>query len=287
MDLEELNQQLAKLMEEQNRRAVPEFEGYSPYEMNNILHDTFGTNSPIQLQKLSSEGYDQIPMLQQVKYLGSIIDKSGSLKLTAKGFLPTKIVAELYAQEFIKDDFIDDAHYKLYKETDSNSIHLTRILIELTGIAKKRLGKLSLTKNGQKVLKDDFELFKLLFDTFRNKFNWGYFDGYDERPIGPLGFGFTLILLSKYGEKPRSDIFYAEKYLKAFPALLEGINPGYTTVEDYAASCYSIRTFDRFMDYFGLVALEKEGAIIKRIVNVQKTPLLDKLFKIKAREGGK
>ena len=88
--------------------------------------------------------------------------------------------------------------------------------------------KLSLTKNSQKVLKDDFELFKLLFDTFRNKFNWGYFDGFEDRPIGPLGFGFTLILLSKYGGKPRSDVFYAEKYLKAFPALLDGIpeSPG-------------------------------------------------------------
>lgn len=287
MDLEELNRQIAKLMEEQNRRSLPAFEGYSPYEMNNILHDTFGVNSPIQLQKLSSEEYDQIPMLQQVKYLCRIIEKADSLKLTAKGFLPTKIVSELYAQGFIKDDFIESAHYKLYKETDSDSIHLTRILIELSGIAKKRLGKLSLTKNGQKVLKDDFELFKLLFDTFRNKFNWGYFDGFEDRPIGPLGFGFTLILLSKYGGKPRSDVFYAEKYLKAFPALLDGLNPGYTTVEKYATNCYSIRTFERFMNYFGLVALEKEGVIIKDIVSVQKTPLLDKLFQIKAPEGRK
>lgn len=287
MELFKLNRQMSELMEEQNRRSVPQFEGYSPHEMNIILHDTFGANSPIQLQKLSTEDYDQIPIIKQVKYLCSIIEKAGFIKLTAKGFLPTKIVAELYAQGFIKDDYIDEAYYKLYRETDSGSIHLTRILIELTGIAKKRLGKLSLTKNGQKVLKDNFDLYKLLFDTFRNKFNWCYFDRFEDRLIGPLGFGFTLILLSKYGGKPRSDIFYAEKYLKAFPALLDGLKPVYHTVEDYAAGCYSIRTFERFVNYFGLVSLKKEGVIIKHIVTVQKTPLLDKLFKIKAPEGRK
>jgi len=67
--------------------------------------------------------------------------------------------------------------------------------------------------------------------------------------------------------------------------LLNVLNPDYTTVEDYAANCYSVRTFERFINYFGLVALEKEGVIIKDIVSVQKTPLLDKLLKIKGPGG--
>lgn len=44
---------------------------------------------------------------------------------------------------------------KLYKEADSESVHLTRILTELSGLAKKRNNKLSLTKIESKTISDD------------------------------------------------------------------------------------------------------------------------------------
>lgn len=271
MDLNELNKHLEKLMEAQNRRSVAEFEGYSPVEMNAVLYDTFGAESPLQLQNLTADAYRQIPLLNQVKYLAGLIEKAGEIKLTSKGYLPTKVVAEMYAQGFMKDEFIESGLYKLYKETDANSVHLAKILVELSGLAKKRLGKLSLTKTGVKVLKNDPELLALLFNTFAKKFNWGYFDGYEETPVGPLGFGFSLILLSKYGDKERRDNFYAAKYFKAFPALLQGSNPH---------RCYSLRTFDRFMEHFGLVAIRKEGSIIDPTNYIRKTELMDQLVKV-------
>jgi hypothetical protein len=280
MDLDELNRHISKIIEEQNRKAVQSFEGYSPEDMNAILYDTFGPNSPLQIQKLSASDYLKIPMLNLVKYLCHEVEKSGQVKLTAKGFLPTKMVKDLYGQGFIAEEFIESGHYKLYKETDAESVHLAKILVELSGIAKKRLGKLSLTKAGKKVVQDDFELLKLLIDTFRNKFNWGYFDGYEQVPIGPLGFGFTLILLSKYGKEKRRDTFYAEKYFEAFPLLLQDLQPTWDTLAEYGARCYSIRTFDRFLKFFALVEIEDEGNMLDDLKYIQKTELLDNLVKV-------
>lgn len=69
--------------------------------------------------------------------------------------------------------------------------------------------------------------------------------------------GFSLILLSKYGNQKRSYRFYAEKYFKAFPDLMKGFDNQYGTVEEQGAFCCSIRTFERFMLHLGLIEIEK------------------------------
>lgn len=278
MDLEELKKHLDKLMDEQNNRQIPEFEGYSPVEMHHILHFAFSNKSPVQLQKLEDSDYKRIPLLNQIIFLTDLLAQTGEIKLTNKGFLPTKIVAGIYEQGFIRDQYIESGIYKLYKETDSMAVNLTRILVELTGLTKKRNGKLSLTKVSEKVLSDKSELLQLIITTFATKFNWAYYDGYGDNAIGQLGFGFSLILLSKYGNEKRLDSFYAEKYFKAYPQLLESLEPTYGTLESYSARCYSLRTFERFLDYFGLIIMEQEkGALSERYIT--KSDLFDKLIK--------
>jgi len=218
--------------------------------------------------------------LKQIKYLLRIVEKHGELKLTAKGYLPTKIVADIYKQGFIKDEWIDSGIMKLYKELDSVVIGLTRILAELSGVVKKRKGKLSLTQKGKVQLNNNYELFKNLFTTFVMKFNWAYLDYFGSEEIGQLGFGFTLILLKKYGNKKRSDSFYAKKYFKAFPHLLEDVHPiGNSSVIEEATRCYSVRTFKRFLDYFGLIKTEGYGFFTE--IHLKKTKLFDRVIKIK------
>jgi len=110
-----------------------------------------------------------------------------------------------------------------------------------------------------------------IFKTFGQKFNWAYFDGYGENNIGQLGFGFSLILLSKYGDKRQIDRFYSKKYFQAFPDLKDNM-----TKTNYGigrpSDCYSIRTFDRFLDYFGLIKIDTDKFITK-------TELYDRLIK--------
>ena len=279
--MDELQKHIDKIINEQNNLGLPEFEGYSPIEMQYILYDTFGENSPIQLLKLTEPGYQNIPILNQIKYLSKLIEKQGEIKLTNKGFLPTKIVSDIYKQGYIKDEFIESGISKLYKETDSISINLTRILIEISGLAKKRNKKLSLTKKGKSIIGNDFKMLLLILKTFGAKFNWAYYDGYGENNIGQLGFGFSLILLSKYGADKRTDKYYSGKYFKAFPKLIsESLNPSFGTLEEYAGSCYSVRTFERFLKFFGLTKIESEKKLGAE-KHVVKTELFDKLIKLR------
>jgi hypothetical protein len=279
MDYKELQQYANRLMNERNNTPIPYFEGYSPNEMDKILYSTFDDGSPLVLQKLSDEDYAKIPLLNMVKYLAGLVDKAGEIKLTNKGFLPTKIVSELYSQGYIKERSIEMGFQKLYKETDSISVNLSHILINLTGLIKKRNGKISLTKSAKALLGNNEKLFRLVLLTFTSRFNWAYYDGYEQHYIGQLGFGLSLIFLSKYGQERRLDTFYAEKYFKAFPSLLESLEPSYDTVESYGARCYSLRTFKRFLLFFGLITMEEEGERLDTVQYVSKTEIFDKLIK--------
>lgn len=279
MDLKDIQRNIDQVMNEQNNRPIADFEGYSPFEMHKILHFTFAIDSPLKLQKLSDTDYTKIPILNQIKYLTDLIDKNGEIKLTKQGFLPTKIVSELYSQGFLKDEYIEKGISKLYKETDSMTINLSRILLELAGFIKKRNGKLSLTKSSEKILGNNEELLRQIFLTMTNKFNWAYYDGYGENQIGQLGYGFSLILLSKYGRERRLDSFYAERYFKAYPRLLDSIEPNYGTLERYSTNCYSVRTFDRFLNYFGLINIEEERKGLDSIKYISKTDIYDRLIK--------
>ena len=279
-EIEKLQKIFDKVVDEQNKTGLADFEGYSPFDMNFILYDTFSEKSPIQLLKLSQTDYSKIPILNQTKYLLDIIDKAYELKLTNKEYLPTKVVYDIYDKGFIKDEAVEAKIVKLRKETDVMSINLTRVLLELSGIVKKRNKKLSLTKKGKVISNNDYELLKTIFITFAAKFNWAYYDGYGDNQIGQIGFGFTLILLSKYGLDKKPASFYADKYFKAFPMLIEQIEPSYTrTSKEMAFSCYSIRTFDRFLDYFGLIRIEaKDRWDMNKFIT--KTALFDKLIKV-------
>jgi hypothetical protein len=94
---------------------------------------------------------------------------------------------------------------------------LARILIELSSFTKKRKNIISLTKEGGRQIANDQLLFLDIFQNFTQKSKWSYFDSYQNGTIGQLGFGYSLILLAKYGDEYRNPDFYATKYLTAFP----------------------------------------------------------------------
>lgn len=282
MDLNEIQKHIDKVMNEQNNKGIPEFEGYSPEEMHHLLHFPFESKSPFGLKKLSENDYEKIPMLKQVKYFLNLIRENKELKLTAKGFLPTKIVKDLYNQGYLEEFHLQSGMSKLYKESDSMTVNLTRILTELSGLVKKRNGKLSLTKNGEKILSDNPKLLELLLKTMTTKFNWAYYDGHGDNQIGQLGFGFSLILISKYGKEKQLDQFYGERYFKAFPNLFEQYMPNtFERKVERSVKCYSLRTFDRFLDYFGLIHITRSDKSWDANKYIKKTELFDKLIQVR------
>ena len=221
--------------------------------------------------------YLKIPMLNMIKFLVSIIQKEGRIKLTGTGALPPKYVKELYALGYIKDPLIDDVGFKVSREDRILSIQLARILLELSDIVKKKSNMLTLTKKGEKIIADDSLFFTHIIDVYVAKFNWGYFDRHDEEldEIGQKDFTFTFILLDQFGDEFRPTDFYAEQYLNY---LKDSYNID-VSGSRFPSLCYATRSFERFLAFFGLVDMNSSGEYY-RLDQVKASKLFKKLVLI-------
>jgi hypothetical protein len=267
-----------------NTKPIEDFEGLSPADMRYILYDPFSKDSPLRFKNnIPDKILDQIPILNQVEYLLQRINDFGEIKLTSTGSLPTTMVKELYHQGFIKDYAIEHSITKLYAETNCQPIHLTRIIVELSGFVKKKNGKLSMTKTWKDKLisKNRTEILYQIFSMFSQKFNWSYFDGYPSQQTGQLGFAFSLYLISKYGNVERLDSFYSEKYIKAFPKILLDYDDDPFNKEGNREfhHCYSLRTFERFFEYFNMTESRAEGKLYHDSKKfIKKTAIFDDII---------
>ena len=252
---------------------------FTDAEMSIAINVPFSPDSPVQFNKLTSEEYALCPLFRQTKALLKIIDETGELKLTTIGNLPTKIVKELYPLG-VKNWFIEECGYKLNREDDSESVQVAHILSTISGLAKKRNNKLSLTANGKKLLNDDHALFMKLFSTYCLMFNWEYFDSFEFDGIGKFGFVYSLYLISIYGNKKLPDILYASKFFDTFRNIKEMYDFGEDgpQLTDRLYSCYCSRVFTRSFYMWGFVDREKLRYMLPDLV--WKTEFFDKLIKV-------
>lgn len=266
-------QMISQMASRQNNQALEAFEGYSPFEMYNMIYDPFGPYSPAEIRKLPDEAYGDIRLFANFRYLVQRIADAGEIKLTSAGYLPPGLCKDIYLQGNIKDFFIDKGYLKSYRENDTEIFHLTHILTEMTGVIKKRYNRLSLTARGSKIYRNNTLLFEDFFRTYTLKYDWSYPDGFGNPDIGRTGFLYSLFLMHKYGGTLRSPEFYADMYFKAFPALAV---PGPTFIKNDYIEAYTIRSIVRFMGYFYFCSVDQEYLLWAK--EVKKTPLLDKLF---------
>jgi hypothetical protein len=273
--MEEFQRYIDQIMDSYNNKGILCFEGYSPVEMNHILYKTFEPGSPIALNVLTEADLAKSPILNLVSYLLDILKDAGEIKLTVKGCLPVKVVQDIYNQGFMPEYYISKGFIKLNREGNSLSVHLTRVLAQTAGLTKQRNGKLSLTNLGERLSANKKELFFQLFISFVYKLNWETFYRFDSRFCGQFGFGFSLILLAKYGSEERLDKFYSEKFFCAFPQLGSGL----LNWEQH--SFYSFGMFDLCLNYLGLVNIETRRMQIDMIKYITKTDLFDKLITIR------
>jgi hypothetical protein len=268
-----------------NNSPIADFENLSPTNFHYILYDTYNENSPVHFQKLiENETLDKISLFRVVEDFVKIIEREKFIKLTPLGALPKKVMVELYDKKYIYDELIEIGITKLWKEQDCIAIMSTKIVAEIAGITKKANGKLTLTKKGTSFLKAENrqEFFELFIKTFADKFNWSYNDGYPEKPIGQVGWTFTIFLLGKFGKQYQLDSFYAEKYSKALPDFLNEFESNILrTKTEHFTSCYRVRSFERFLEWFGLVEIQKEGkTFADKEAKIKSSVILTKVFNI-------
>lgn len=276
---ENIDDAMKKIMEKKNNAPNKDFEGYSPLDMHQILHFLFDEKCPIRIKKMSQNDIEKIPIYNGVKFLVDYLAGHEKIKLTATSNLPTKIVSELYSKKYFLEESIESGVVNLRTENDSIYIHLCHVLLVNTGYAKKVKGILTLTAKGKKNSSNYQQFIEDILKTYCNKFNWDYLDNYDNFDAAKLGNGFSIYLLSKYGTIKREANFYAFKYFQAFPIITENINIRslFESKEEYLINCFSMRTFERFGRFFGLVKLENKKRFLDPLV-LQKTVLLDLMF---------
>ncbi len=270
-----------------NNAPVDDFCGLSRNEMHHLLYEPFSEHSPVQLRTdISDEPLNTLPFFRLAEEFLKIIQREGSITLTPLGAVQRKIVRELYDHRFILDDFVERGITKLTREQDSIAIRSMHLTTEIAGLIRKAKGKLTLTKRGESLLHTDArrDLFLLILRSFVEKFNWGYNDRYTALPIGQLGWGFSLYLLQSFGDAPRPMRFYGDKYATAFPALVAQFQEASPDrVEKWFADCYCIRTFDRFLEWFGFVGIEKGRMIEKLDASVWRTKAMGEVFEFQVK----
>lgn len=263
VDIDAMNMQLQVIVGRHNNMPDSRFNGLSPNDMQCLLHTPFSTNCVVQLVPLNAELHEQIPLIRQALRLMNILSET-ELKLTPNGWLPLKIVSELYPLG-APDEFIEFHNPKRINEYQVNSVWMSRLLLDVLGWVKTRKGKLSLTAKGRKALSNTDAATEVLY-TALTAGVLHTFDRYEDDRPGNVGVAYSLWLLNKFGSEWHSGNFYQDHYLKVF---------------DFPATynIYSTRVFERLFYWLGLVEQRQDPKPEMFFsYEFRKTDLLSKLF---------
>ena len=244
-----------------NNSPIDDFCGLTPNEFHRLLYEPFANESPLQFKKdVDNATLDQIPFFRIAEEFVKLVQREKQIKLTPLGAFPKKMMVELYAHKFILDEHIESGLIKLWKEADCISVLTAGITVQHAKLVNRSSGKLSITKKGKHLLlpENRLEFFKSIFSAFTIQFNWCYNDGHPSVPFPQFGFAYSMYLVDQFGDEERQSMFYSNQYFLALPMFLEHFNPTYfSSAEVHFNSCYKLRTFDRFLEWFGLVKIHR------------------------------
>jgi hypothetical protein len=278
-----LNEIATRVMIEANSKPVPDAEGLSPVQLKDLLYDLFGSHSLVKLNRnVNLDGKLPSPLLNLCLHYLEIVQKEKEVKLTKTGALPVKIVLELAGSGYITLKY-HGIPLPVRVEKDYDPLVMVKFLSGKMGLTKVRNGKLSLTARGLSQMSHRPELLADLTAALFTQMSWGYFDRYESEQAGQFGAGFTLVLLKNYGDQEREAEFYAHRFAKAFPAVLNEFSPSFMrSGQDVFSDCYEMRTFERSLNWLGLVETRETGSFREMNIRlwVKTTPLFYELVRI-------
>ncbi|MCP3928942.1 MAG: hypothetical protein GY705_07565 [Bacteroidetes bacterium] len=250
-----------------------------------LTQNPLDEESPIALREdIPSKDILEVKMYRFFKLFLEELKAQQPMKLTQKGNLPRKFLHLMYDHRIYPDKFVDEGKMKILREHDFFILNKAHIICKLARLIRKYHNKLSLTKNGMKLLENDSLLYKELIKAYTNKYNWAYMSYYPEH-IGQVGWGFVLYNFIRKGGRERPSRYYADQYLSLYPNLLDAFpERGFTTKEKDFYSCFRQRFFENFCSDFGLVdvRVEKdESGHFAKEWHVKKSSFLGKVFVIK------
>ena len=269
--------------------ASGHLEGYSMEEVGFMHISLFENQCPIQFKgNITEEEFEKISMIKILKFFWQYLQDNGPVKLTPKGNMPDEVINAIYKKAGL---IIPCSHCgDDMKPEEGLSIIPVMSAVAISQCFNQTFVKnnyLHLSDSKPELLTGNASLYKYSFLAFVFGLNWQCLDGFGNREIGPYAIGFMLMLLSKFGDKFRSENFYSEKYFKTFPHLIDCIKtmPHIKKAADdnhlfsVASICYNSRVFGRFLEGFGLIECEEMENETYDVL-IRKSELFDKLITV-------
>ncbi|MDI6789994.1 MAG: SEC-C metal-binding domain-containing protein [Thermodesulfobacteriota bacterium] len=270
-----------------NQSPNTDFHGISPAQMHRFLN--FPLASPQLVTFPETLGITPAaPILSLFGLLAEAIGEQG-LKPTAKGNLPQKLCREAALSYWGEETYRHNTRFGgINKEEDFFDLHVTRLVAELAGLIRNYKGRFILSRDCRSLLADSglAGTYPRLLRAYVEKFNWGYWDRYPDINFIQHSFLFTLYLLTRYGDACRPQVFYEDCFLRAFPMVLNEIEPSPVfTPEQEIRSCYTLRALVHFARFLGLAAVEPAtNELYVREYRVKKLPLLHEAVRFHLQE---
>lgn len=253
--------------------------GFTPTEIQCLLLSPFAEDSPLQLvTDLPDEVFAQAPLVRDERRFLQVLAAAAPLKLTQTGNLPRAMIAKLIEAQAIGEAWWPKESPSKGNEADMPRATLLRNMAELTGLTRKRHGKLEVTKRGRGAVDGKLpmgKLYRMLLEQHVTQYNWAFEDPMPESRWLQSLFWYPLYLLQEHGDEPRSSTFYAERFMKGFPFAEQDFSGRfYGTPTELLSRAFEMRALSRFAKEFGLALTSKGEGLSTEPCQVWAGPLL-------------
>ncbi len=274
---EELDALISGYNDRRSQRPVDDFEGLSSQQMHKLMNFPFESPDLIEFPSV----LDNPPSAPIVTLFSMLVDAIGEdgLKPTATGNLPRKVVQDIALLYWGEEKYQEETNYaSIRSEDDFYQLNVTRLVAGLAGLVRRYKGRFILSRKCRDLMKQGGmrAVYPVLFRALMARFNWGYMDRYPETGIVQTLSTYTLYLLTRYGNEWRANTFYEDAFLRAYPSILDVVEPrAYESREEVIRGMYSLRCFRRFAEFAGLMEIDHESEErYGRVFKMRKTPLL-------------
>lgn len=272
---EALEAVVSAAVRKQNQAPLADFCGLSPAQMYALTWRPFDDISPVVWR--DADAALEVPLYRALVMTLEYFAGARGAKLTPQGRLPRKLLRMLHELHCWDPVGLNEPpHLEEYLPVAV----LLHALIVHEKLVRKRHNHYLLTPRGREWLADAAGNQTLwVMQASCQRYNWGYLDGYPELPEFQQGWGYLLWLVLQYGGEERPTSFYADKLLRAWPFLIEGLEADpWETPERMFAHIFELRGFQRWLAWLGFVRLARERRPDAEIM-VRASPLLHQCWR--------
>jgi hypothetical protein len=283
LSMDDLNLVIQRQTAERNNRPNEDFCGLTPTQMANWLYAPFSELKDVNIT--TPEDLATSPVMRYLSLmLEDAMQQAGSIKATAKGNLPTKLVKQaseiLPAFAVAKYQTLPSiSEFTGSNEDKFNALHYTRVLAELAGILYLKGGRFYVKKAAQKQYQQHgiSAFFLPMLEAATSQYNWGYMDAWSSDIDVRTFWLFMLWRLQTHGSMDALN----DEVCRAFPDLLKSLpRDDYASSQEQLATIIETRFINRFLQFWGFVTLDPrmyvDGVKVQRELQIQ--PLLKQSF---------